>query len=861
MRFRIFFILMGFTYCTFAFSQTRIIHQPGIIILENSRFKKTIQFSENRPGPLLISSIFLKGTNSELLSPEGKEPYFECVVNKKPLSADNKIWQYQSSELRKMGNGGEELKLIIEATKGALKGLKIVLFQQIFPRTTLMREQLILQASPGHTFHLNKKNGKLHFQFPQYNLHTQSRAQATEIRIATWANELIGFDPKSSYDERFTRSKFDDHNLANCHMFHPQINHFELKKNKLLITKGPINIVGTKKISWITAYEHASQDNLRGLLSTENLGDEVSVGDGLQGVKGTFDFSASESDLHFLGISQLQKNHSVSITVDILRGGYLENEVIDTDHPYASVWTASAFHGGNSLEKSKEIIRDYLWRCISEKSASRQPEFYYNTWGMQRYWGSRGKDLRGILTEEKIKQEIKYAAELGVDIFVLDDGWEQAMGVWTPHKKRLPNGLKPIKNELHKYGMKMGVWLSPMGIDKNSPRYKKHPEWVIVDSDKKPIKAQWNYPAFDFVSDFYNLFIEDCKKLIDQGVRFFKWDAINTFYSSLPNLHHGDSRYSEQERRERYEYLLPIYVTRAMKELTDYEPDLIIEIDLTEARRVMAGLAVLSQGKVFWMNNGASGYNDYSVYRTKSMRTIVNEFAGLIPLELFTFANYPQTQMKAQRYNVNTSLIAGHGFWGALELMKPEERARVMKNVLKSKKGLPFIGTAIPQVIGRVGGSPEVYTLVNTREAAGEVIAFSGQALNYEHKVFIDPKKLLAVLNHSYQLKNNELHFPFTFPMPDATREAFLIPNRGSDISIIASSCWLDDVQLSDSHRLRYVCGAPGKQKIRWSKKYGMPRIGKTSVIGYDIQENVNENFYLVTISVARPNTEVVVGQ
>ena len=91
----------------------------------------------------------------------------------------------------------------------------------------------------------------------------------------------------------------------------------------------------------------------------------------------------------------------------------------------------------------------------------------------------------------------------------------------------------------------------------------------------------------------------------------------------------------------------------------------------------MSGLAVLSQGKYFWMNNGASWYNDYSVYRTKSMRTIANEFAGLIPLELFTYANYPHNNARAQRYNINTSLLAGHGFWGALEFMTPEERLRV----------------------------------------------------------------------------------------------------------------------------------------------------------------------------------------
>ncbi|MCB9247546.1 MAG: hypothetical protein H6613_02945 [Ignavibacteriales bacterium] len=75
--------------------------------------------------------------------------------------------------------------------------------------------------------------------------------------------------------------------------------------------------------------------------------------------------------------------------------------------------------------------------------------------------------------------------------------------------------------------------------------------------------------------------------------------------------------------------------------MNKYEPELVIEIDLTEARRVMTGLTPLSQGKLFWMNNGASTYNDYSTFRTKSMRTIPNEFAGIIPWELFTYANYP----------------------------------------------------------------------------------------------------------------------------------------------------------------------------------------------------------------------------
>lgn len=55
-----------------------------------------------------------------------------------------------------------------------------------------------------------------------------------------------------------------------------------------------------------------------------------------------------------------------------------------------------------------------------------------------------------------------------------------------------------------------------------------------------------------------------------------------------------------------------------MAELTAYEPGLVIEIDVTEDRHSMVGLAMLAEGKFFWMNNGASGYGDYSQYRAKS---------------------------------------------------------------------------------------------------------------------------------------------------------------------------------------------------------------------------------------------------
>lgn len=833
----VFFFLVLFP----VFVQSQVSYNNDIFEIKHELFSKRFKVSKKVASPIILE-IFDQNGNDVLVNSE-QVPFFEFIVQQKRVSSLDAIWQYKEFETRELGNGGTEVKLAIEGVKGPVKNLVLNIYQQFFPEATLIRERLELLTTSDKQFPLNKLDGKIHFIFPQYSINSSEAVSSTEIRIASFASELIDVDEQASFDERFPEGNFNDHNLAYNHMFHPKVINRELTKGSSILSKGPMNVIRTEDIQWFSAYEHASQDDLRGIFKGEAVQDGGLILDAGQGTHGQFNFTISSKDFHFLGFDQKSEEKSTRIAVKGLRGLYLEDEPVDRDHPYSSVWTATAFSTDTSWNTSKRIMHDYLWKWICEKSASRKPEFYYNTWGMQRRIGKTFPKIRELMTEEHLTAEIRRAAELGVDIFVLDDGWEQAQGDWTPHRNRLPDGLAPIKAELAKHGITMGIWLSPMGIDSTVQRYKEHPEWVVRDSNGKPIGAQWRHPAFDFVSGFYDHFVADCKLLVDAGARFFKWDAINTFYSRLPNLHHGSDKYSEAEIRARYEYLLPIYVTRAMKEITDYEPEVVIEIDLTEARRVMTGLAPLSQGKLFWMNNGASGYGDYTSYRTRSMRTIPNQYAGIIPLELFTYANYPHNAKRSMRYNVNTSLLAGHGFWGALEEMRSDERKWIGKQVRKSKRVLPYFVNTIPEVIGKVGASPEIYTQFNIEEGAGQVIAFSGSALAYRHCIAVKENTVLGVLNHAYQISEDTLIIDFQFPMPEATREAFVLPNEGKGIRIVSSTSWIDDLKLDDSG-LEYRLGAPGEQIIHWDKKNGTPVVREHAELKLQLTEE-SEYFIL----------------
>ncbi len=816
----------------------------GKIKIGNKLFIKQFIFSTQKAGDI---SVIYKNSDSTLLN-YADVPYFEFIIDNKLTTSKDKLWIYKSHSVRSMENGGKEHTLIFSGIKEHVNGLDVVIIQQVFPKSTLIREKLLLKTRGDKKFCLNKCDGKLHFKYPQYaiDIDVQPNINATEIRLASWEQKPVTFaggNGQTVYN----------------HMFYPLIKTTTLNKESNETVKGPINIINANLWSWMTTYEHASQDNTKGLLKkTHNNSGKIV--DAMQGIKGTFQFKTSDEDFKFLGIHYDLDNTKkrMTISVDMLRGGYLDGEWIDESHPFETVWNTSSFYKGNNLKDGKKILHHYLLHQICEKSASRKPFFYYNTWGMQREISARTNNydtLRGVFTYEQIFKEIDYAAQLGVDLFVLDDGWEQTQGIWKAHHNRLPQGLSPIKKRLDKYGMKMGVWLSPMGIDSTTQRFKQHNKWVIKDSEGKPVLAQWNHPAFDFVSGFFDVFISDCKKLIDEGAVFFKFDAINTFYSTLPNLYHGSDKYTDEEIRARYEYLLPIYVTRAMKILTDYEPKLVIEIDVTEARRVMMGLAPLSYGKLFFMNNGASGYNDYSAYRTKSMRTIPNTYNEIIPLELFTYATYPHNIENRMHYNVNTSLIAGHGFWGNLALTTMQQRQSVRKKVNKSKLILPYLVSETAKIVGNVGHSPEIYTQVNATKAAGQVIVFSEKAMNFIHNVKVGQKYCLGVLNTAYQTTDNDsIALYFEIPEDRLTAEAFIIPSGLQGISMCASSCAIDSISLTKND-LQYKVSAPGTQEIVWNKKYGKPLIDKNKAINAEITES--ENKFTINVVVQKANAIV----
>jgi alpha-galactosidase len=139
--------------------------------------------------------------------------------------------------------------------------------------------------------------------------------------------------------------------------------------------------------------------------------------------------------------------------------------------------------------------------------------------------------------ENKIINLFKGAKELGVKLFLLDDGWfgnqyprnddHAGLGDWQVNKTKIPNGLNNLVNEAQKAGVKFGIWIEPEMVNPKSELYRKHPDWVIREKDRPEIYFR-NQLVLDLtnpeVQDFVFKIVDD---LFTQApeLAFIKWDC------------------------------------------------------------------------------------------------------------------------------------------------------------------------------------------------------------------------------------------------------------------------------------------------------------------------------------------------
>jgi alpha-galactosidase len=200
-------------------------------------------------------------------------------------------------------------------------------------------------------------------------------------------------------------------------------------------------------------------------------------------------------------------------------------------HPGESL-ESPVFYGGYSthgLGGASRLLHHFeiahvLPRRVSEGdgAAPKPRPVIYNSW--------EATEFR--VSEEGQIELAEKAAALGVDRFVMDDGWfgqrkddHAGLGDWYVNPQKFPHGLKPLIDKVHALGMDFGLWVEPEMVNPDSDLYRKHPDWVLNFPDR-PRSEGRNQLVLNLarpdVRDYVLGFLD--KLLTENDIAFLKWD-------------------------------------------------------------------------------------------------------------------------------------------------------------------------------------------------------------------------------------------------------------------------------------------------------------------------------------------------
>ncbi len=213
-------------------------------------------------------------------------------------------------------------------------------------------------------------------------------------------------------------------------------------------------------------------------------------------------------------------------------------------------------------EHFHRCIRNHV--CRGEYQHQVRP-ILLNSWEAA-YFDFNGETIVGLAKE---------AAELGIDMVVMDDGWfgkrdddNSGLGDWEVNEKKLGCTLKDLIRRVTDTGVKFGIWIEPEMISEDSELYRTHPDWALQIPGRKPVRSR-NQLVLDFSrEEVRNEVFDAICKVLDQGeISYVKWDMNR----SLADI------FSKEHVAGKVHYLYVLGVYEFLERLALRYPSMLIE--------------------------------------------------------------------------------------------------------------------------------------------------------------------------------------------------------------------------------------------------------------------------------------------
>ena len=337
---------------------------------------------------------------------------------------------------------------------------------------------------------------------------------------------------------------------------------------------------------WFAISRDASQKNAGPLTAPEEYGE---VWFGALAWSGSWRFTVEVNQLDFVRITggfnpfdfRYKLNPGEHLETPVFYGGY-------SDHGL----------GGASRVLHRFEIANVLPQAPNPKPRP----VIYNSWEATEF---KVDEPGQVALAEK-------AASIGVDRFVIDDGWfgqrktdHAGLGDWYVNAEKFPNGLKPLIDKVHGLGMDFGLWVEPEMVNPDSDLYRKHPDWVL-NFPGRPRSEQRNQLVLNLarsdVKDYVEGFLD--KLLTENDIAFLKWDYNRNW--SEPGW---DQVPADQQQRVYIEYIRNLYAI--LGDLRKKHPQ--VEIESCSGGGGRVDLGILHYTDEVWPSDNTDPFDRLSM--------------------------------------------------------------------------------------------------------------------------------------------------------------------------------------------------------------------------------------------------------
>ena len=179
---------------------------------------------------------------------------------------------------------------------------------------------------------------------------------------------------------------------------------------------------------------------------------------------------------------------------------------------------------------------------------------------------------------EKLYEIAKTAAELGIEMLVMDDGWfgvrnstKSGIGDWFVNENKIKGGLASLVERVSELGMKFGIWFEPEMVSRDSDLFRAHPEWALQLPNRHMSIGRYQYVLDMSRADVRDYLFNRISKILDSAdICYVKWD----FNRSLTEV--GSALLNKEHQQEAFHrYVLGLY--ELLERLLTAYPDLLLE--------------------------------------------------------------------------------------------------------------------------------------------------------------------------------------------------------------------------------------------------------------------------------------------